>query len=149
MEAAPTISPYSAGIDVSGRSEDELFPSVNPEFEPYSAKVLVQLRRVLLKSRGGIQLIHETGDTEAWNMQVGKVLALGPLAFKNRGTGKDWPEGAWCKPGDFVRFSRYIGDRLTIDLKDGNQPVVILILDDHHLLGQYTGNPADVKAYIE
>lgn len=149
MQVAPTVSPYSTGLDVSNRDIAELFPEVDPEFRPYSAKVLIQLRRVLLTSRGGIALLEETGDTEAWNMQIGRVLSMGPLAFRNRKTFEPWPEGVWCKPGDYVRFPRWGGDRLTVDLKDGNKPVVILILDDHHLLGEYTGDPRYVKAYLE
>jgi co-chaperonin GroES (HSP10) len=144
-----TVSPYSTGLDVSDRSIEDLFPDVDPECEPLGSKVLVQLRRVLLMSRGGIQLVEETGDTEAWNIQIGKVIALGPLAFKNRKTGDPWPEGLWVKVGEYVRFPRWGGDRLTIDLEDGNKPVVILILEDYHMLVKYKGDPRKVRAYLE
>lgn len=145
----PTVNPYSTGLDVSGRSFDELFPEVDPQFRPFGSKILVQLRRVILESKGGIALLEETGDTEAWNMQVGKIIAMGPLAFKNRKTFEPWPEGSWAEVGEFVRFPRWGGDRISIDLDKKGKPVVVLILNDHDLLGAYTGDPRDVKAYLE
>lgn len=149
LQVPPTVSPYASGIDVSGRSEEELFPKVDPQFRPFGSKVLIQLRRVLTMSKGGIQLVGETQDTEAWNMQVGKIIAVGPLAFKNRKTNEPWPEGIWANVGDYVRFPRWGGDRLSVQPDEKGLPVVILILNDHDLYGAYTGNPADVKAYLE
>lgn len=144
-----TVNPYDTGLDVTGHSLDDLWPVVDPQFRPFGAKVLVQLRRVMLVSKGGIALVDSTGDAEAWNMQVGKIIAMGPLAFKNRKTFEDWPEGAWAKQGDYVRFPRWGGDRLSIDLKDGNKPVVILILNDSDLWGAYEGDPRQIRAFIE
>lgn len=145
----PTVSPYSTGLDASGFSKEELFPVVDPEFRPFGSKILVQLRRVILESRGGIALIDSTGDTEAWNMQVGKVIAVGPLAFKNRKTFAEWPEGTWCEVGDFVRFPRWGGDRITVQPDAKGKPVVVLIMNDSDLLGAYTGDPCKVRAYLE
>lgn len=145
-----TVKPYADGQDASGMTLEEAFPTVNPEFKPYGSKILVQLRRVRAKSKGGIILTTESTDSEAWNMQVGMLIAAGPLAFKNRKTGEPWPEGTWAALGDFVRFPRWNGDRLTIrQPEDGLEPIVILILDDHHLLGQYTGDPLQVRSFIE
>lgn len=149
LSALPTVSPYSSGLDVSGFSLEELFPAVDPQFKPYGARILIQLRRVMLLSRGGIALIEQTGDTEAWNMQVGKVIAMGPLAFKNRKTSEAWPEGMWAEVGDYVRFPRWGGDRISIQPDDKGKPVVVLICNDHDLLGAYTGDPREVKAFIE
>lgn len=149
LSSIPTVNPYSTGLDVSGRSMEELFPPVDPQFRPFGAKILIQLRRVLLTSKGGIQLVETTGDTEAWNMQVGKIIAMGPLAFKNRKTAEEWPEGMWASVGDFVRFPRWGGDRLSIQPDDKGKPVVVLILNDSDLMGAYTGDPRDVKAYLE
>ena len=81
-------------------------------------------------------------------MQVGKIISMGPLAFKNRKNAEDWPEGMWAKVGDFVRFPRWGGDRITVNMKEGD-PVVILILNDHDLLGAYQGDPREVHTFIE
>lgn len=151
MEAKLAIvNPYADGQDASGYTLDDVFPVVDPEFRPFGAKILVQVRRVMRMSKGGIALISESTQTEAWNMQVGKLVAVGPVAFKNRRTWEEWPEGAWAKVGDFVRYPRHIGDRLHVPLDDGKgDPVVILLLDDHNLLGAYTGDPLRVRTFIQ
>lgn len=146
----PTVKPYADGQDASGFSLEEVFPEVDPEFVPFGAKILVQVRRVMNMSKGGIALAHESKETEAWNQQVGKIIAVGTLAFKNRQTAKEWPEGMWAKVGDFVRFPRHIGDRICVPVPDGRgDPVVILLMDDHFLSGKYTGDPLKPRAFIQ
>lgn len=146
MNVPATVSPYSTGMDSGGRSLEEGFPVVDPEFEPYGSRVLVQLRTVMKTSRGGIDLPPEVWATEAWNEQVGKVIKCGPLSFKNRRTGEDWPEGAWFKSGDYVRVPRYGGDRWSVK-KDGID-VVVVAINDADMIGGFTGNPMAIKAYI-
>lgn len=149
MNIPPSVSAYSTGIDVSQRDIDELFPKVDPEFEPFGQRVLVQLRRVVNKSAGGIILSQETKTTEAWNINVARVIKCGPLAFKRRDDSMlDWPEGVWAREGDFVMVPRHGGDRRSIDLNDGLEPVVLVLFDDRHLLGRVTGNPCKIRAYV-
>lgn len=145
-----TVNPYADGQDASGQDMADAFPDIDPEFEPFGSKILVQLRRVMSVSKGGIHLVTESKETESWNLQVGKIIKIGPLAFMNRKTGEAWPEGQWAKVGDFVRFPRWNGDRLTVPLQDGRgDPVTVLILDDHNLFGAYTGNPLKVRSFIQ
>lgn len=143
-----TVDPHSMGIDVSHEDLASLFPKVDPQFRPFGSRVLVQLRRVVEKTASGILLATETKQTEAWNMQVGKIIAVGPLAFKDRRTGEFWPEGEWAREGDFVRFARWAGDRLTIDMGKNEQPVVVLVVNDSDLYGAYEGDPRVVKTFI-
>jgi co-chaperonin GroES (HSP10) len=147
--APESVNPYATGIDASKHEMSQMFPSVDPQFKPYGSRVLVQLRRVVSKTVSGIILSESTKESEAWNMQVGKLIAAGPLAFKNRTTSEPWPEGVWAKLGDFVRVPRWGGDRLSIAPTDGEAPVVVLILNDHDLLGAYEGDPRDVRAFIQ
>jgi co-chaperonin GroES (HSP10) len=150
--APETVNPYSTGIDASKHEMSEMFPVVDPQFKPYGSRVLVQLRRVVSKTASGIILSESTKESEAWNMQVGALIAVGPLAFKNRATSEAWPEGVWAKLGDYVRVPRWGGDRLSVmpkDAKPGDAPVVVLILNDHDLLGAYEGDPRDVRAFIQ
>jgi co-chaperonin GroES (HSP10) len=93
------------------RSVEEAFPPVDPGLQPFGNLVLVQLRYAMKVTGGGIIVDPETRRTEQDNTQVARVVALGPLAFRNRNTGELWPEGAWCGPGDFVRVPKYQGDR--------------------------------------
>ena len=92
-------------------SLEEAFPDVSPGITAFGARVLVQIRTPKQRSKGGIILGNETRETELWNTQVAKVIQVGPLAFRNRDTLAQWPEGDWCKPGDFVRVPKYGGDR--------------------------------------
>lgn len=144
----PTVNPFSTGFDVSGHGLDELFPVVDPEFRPFGSRVLVQLRRTVNKTKSGIVLVSATKETEAWNIQVAKIISCGPLAFKRRDTATDWPEGVWAKVGDFVKVPRWGGDRWSLDMNDGGEPVAIVLCNDSDLIGAYTGDPLKIKAYL-
>ena len=62
------------------------FPTVHPGMEPFGGRVVIQLRRIKKKTAGKIILVEETKENEKWNNMIGKVVAIGPLAFKNRDT---------------------------------------------------------------
>lgn len=145
----PTINPYSQGLDATGHTIEDLFPDFDPKFVPFGHRVLLQLRRVFAKTKSGIVLVQETKDNEAYNIQVARIMRVGPLAFKRRDNGEEWPEGVWGKPGDFVKIMRYEGDRWSFDLPDGGEPVQLVLANDANLLGRYTGNPLDERAYIQ
>ena len=74
----------------------EAFPAVDPGALPVGGRILVQWRAAKKTvTSSGIVLIEETKETEKWNNQVAKVIAVGPLAFKKRDTLEPWPEGNW------------------------------------------------------
>jgi len=125
----------------------EAFPDVDPGIQPFGSRVLVQIRTPRRVSRGGIILSAETQDTEKWNTQVAKVISVGPLAFKNRNTQESWPEGDWCKPGDFVRVAKYGGDRWEVPFTK-NDSAMFVIFNDLDIIGQVTGDPLAIKAFI-
>ena len=130
-------------------SEDalaEAFPAVDAGVQPFGSRVLVQIRTPK-KKVGSILLVQDTKDTEKWNTQVAKVVAVGSLAYKNRNTQELWPEGQWCQPGDFVRVPKYGGDRWEVPLnKDEN--AMFVIFNDLDVIGKVTGDPLSVKAFI-
>ena len=135
---------------MSMTSEDalaEAFPAVDAGVQPFGSRVLVQIRTPRRVSRGGIILSAETQDTEKWNTQVAKVVSVGPLAFKNRNTQESWPEGEWCKTGDFVRVPKYGGDRWEVPITRDNSAMFV-IFNDLDIIGQVTGDPLAVKAFI-
>jgi len=135
---------------VSMTSEDalaEAFPDVAPGVQPFGSRVLVQIRTPRKVTRGGIILSSETQDTERWNTQIAKVVSVGPLAFKNRDTQQSWPEGAWCTVGDFVRVPKYGGDRWEVPITRDNSAMFV-IFNDLDIIGQVTGDPLAVKAFI-
>ena len=127
---------------------DEAFPPCNPGMKPLGSRVLVQIRSPKRKTKGGIILTTETRETESWNTQIAKVLDVGELAFKNRSTMEPWPEGDWCKAGDFVRVPKYGGDRWSVKTNDGEDDALLVIFNDLDLIAKVTGDPLSVKAFI-
>lgn len=126
--------------------EEDAFPKIEPGVRPFGSRVVVQVRRAKRKTKGGIILNDESRDTEQWNTQVGKVVAIGPLAFKNRNTMDAWPEGAWVQIGTYVRAPKYGGDRWSVATEDGE--VVFAMFNDMDILGEITGDPLAMKAYL-
>jgi co-chaperonin GroES (HSP10) len=127
----------------------EHFPEVDPKVLPLGTRVLCQLVTTKSKSSGGIVLVHETKETEHWNNQVARVLALGPLAFCNRETGKPWTEGMWCQPGDFVIIPRWGGQRRTVHHRGKTEePVYFVTVNDHEIIEKVYGNPLELETYI-
>jgi co-chaperonin GroES (HSP10) len=126
------------------------FPEVNPGQSPFGGRVIVQLRRIKKKA-GRIIIVDETKEAEKWNNMIGKVVSIGPLAFKNRETMSSWPEGSWAQVGDFVRVPRWGGDRWerkAPDTDDGEDPVLFMTLNDHELIAKVTDDPLSFKAYV-
>ena len=123
------------------------FPAVPVPLEPFGGRVVVQVMRQSKTTKGGILLVEDTRDTVKWNTQVAKLVAAGPLAFKNRETAEAWPEGVWAAVGDFVRIPRWDGDRLEVNIKDDPEPVVFVTFNDAQLLGRVVGDPRAQLVY--
>lgn len=125
----------------------EAFPAAQAGIQPFGSRVLVQIRSAKQRTASGIILDLGTRDTEKWNTQIGKVISLGPLAFKNRNTQESWPEGDWCKPGDYVRVAKYGGDRWAVPVEGGDDALFV-IFNDLDLIGQVLGDPLAIRAFI-
>jgi len=125
------------------------FPEVKPGQRPFGGRVIVQLRRIK-KTAGRIIIVDETKENEKWNNMIGKVVAIGPLAFKNRDTMQPWAEGSWAEIGDFVRVPRWGGDRWerVVPGEDGKDPVLFMTCNDHELIAAITDDPLSFKAYV-
>lgn len=136
-------------FDLMQQELSEAFPEVDCGQEPLGGRVLVQLRRPVTESKGGIVLIQDTQDTVKWNIQVARVVKLGPLAYRNRETREVWPEGEWVKPGDYIRVPRWNGDRIEVAIEGSKVPVTFVVFNDHEIIAKITGNPLDVPAYIK
>ena len=94
--------------------------------DPTGWRILVMPFQVKEKSEGGIIIAQETLDRARAAVQVGYVLKMGPLCYKDE---ERYPTGAWCKPKDWVIFARYAGSRMQID---GGE---IRMLNDDEILG--------------
>ena len=118
------------------RTEEECFPIIDHGVEVAGDRVLVQLRRQKIKSKGGIILVEETQQTLKYNETVAKVVEIGPLAYKSPETLEPWIEGPWCKVGDLVRTIKYGGDRFVVDPSDGGGPVVFITLQAREVISR-------------
>ena len=81
-------------------------------------------------TKGGIHIAKQTIDKERLSTVVGHVVALGPDAYADT---VKFPEGAWCKKGDWVIFGRYAGARFQIeggDMRLLNDDEILAVVDD-------------------
>ena len=111
----------------------------------------MQLRRIKKKHASGLILVSETKENEKWQNMIGRVVALGPLAFRNRETMQPWPEGVWVSIGDFVRVPKWGGDRWERDVPGEDEtedPVLFMTLNDHEVITRVTDDPLSYKAYV-
>lgn len=131
-----------------GAAEFDVFPEVDPLAAPLGARILVQIRSVKMTSSGGIIIAKEARDNEKYNTNVSKIIALGPLAFKNRATMQDWPEGMWVKVGDFVRAPRFGGDRWEVKVEGREEPALFAIFGDHEIIAKITGDHNQMTAFF-
>jgi len=85
-------------------------------------------------SKGGILLAEETQKRAQLATNCGYVLRMGNLAYSDE---SKYPNGPWCKVGDWIIFGRYAGSRIQID---GGE---IRLLNDDEVLG-IINDPKDV-----
>jgi co-chaperonin GroES (HSP10) len=144
-----TFVPTTAFTQVMHSLKDkalkERFPETDPDVEPLGWNVLVQIMLPKEMTDGGVWIPEDTQDANADTTQVAKVIAAGPLAFKSRNNGAQWPEGSWVSTGDFVRVPRYGGDRFKV--KSGTKNVQFAFVRDLDLIARLTGDPTKVISY--
>ncbi len=124
------------------------FPEVDAGAEPLGDKVLVQMKRIKKTTASGLLIVNDTKEAEKWNTQIAKVIAVGPLAFKNRDTLLPWPEGVWAEVGDFVRIPKWGGDRWEIPVEGEEEPALFCIFRDVELIARIKGDPMKIRAYL-
>lgn len=135
---------------------EEAFPDASEWVEkmvPLGNTVLVQLRSPKTKTAGGIALPQDSQQFDQDQIRVAKVVAMGPLAYKNRETFEVWQEGAWVVVGNFVRVPAHAGiDRYKIDISDSVYRDVVVKPEDK-VLRVYamfaTYNDFDMKMLIK
>jgi co-chaperonin GroES (HSP10) len=126
---------------------EEAFPACDPGVKPLGSRILVQIRTPEQKTKSGIILTTNDQDTQMWNTSVAKVIACGPLAFRSRSDQALWPEGEWCKAGDYVRVPRYGGDRW-VSTNDAGDKAYYVLYNDLDVLGTVTTDPLLIKAFF-
>ena len=104
--------------------EDEVSDPTNlPELPGFH--VLVRPVSVKSKTKGGIFIPDSTKDDMSYLTTVGKVIALGELAYKDV---DKFPNGGWCNVGDYVCYGKHAGTKLYY------QNVKLLLLFDDQII---------------
>jgi co-chaperonin GroES (HSP10) len=107
---------------------DERVASKLPQ--PQGYKVLIGVPEISEKTEGGVFLPDGLKTAEETASIIGFVMKLGPDAYKDE---KKFPNGAYCKEGDFVIFRSYSGTRFKIhgtEFRLINDDTVEAVVDD-------------------
>ena len=83
--------------------------------EPSGYRLLIALPEVEETTPGGIYVTDERRDAETVASVVGFVMKAGPDAYEDKGK---FPNGPWCKEGDWIVMRAYSGTRLSIHGKE-------------------------------
>ncbi len=71
--------------------------------KPTGWRLVVLPFKMKEKTKGGLYLGQETIERQQIGSTCGLVLAMGPHCYDK----EKFPEGPWCKKGDWVIFARY------------------------------------------
>jgi co-chaperonin GroES (HSP10) len=107
---------------------DERVASKLPQ--PQGYKVLIGVPEISDKTEGGVFMPDGLKSAEETASIIGFVMKVGPDAYKDE---KKFPNGAYCKEGDFVIFRSYSGTRFKIHGKEFrliNDDTVEAVVDD-------------------
>tara|TARA_R100000773_G_scaffold36613_2_gene31598 strand:+ start:583 stop:990 length:408 start_codon:yes stop_codon:yes gene_type:complete len=89
-----------------GKEETKKYLDTVPD--PVGYRILVRPWTGKAKTDGGIILTDKTQETKEITTVVGLVVKMGELCYKDK---DKFPEGPWCKEGQFVIYGRYAGAR--------------------------------------
>ena len=102
--------------------------------EPTGWRLIVLPFKMDERTKGGIIMNESTLEKQQVASQCGNVLAMGPQCYTDK---ERYPEGPWCKVGDWVIFARYAGSRIQIE---GGE---IRLLNEDEILATIK-NPEDI-----
>lgn len=98
--------------------------------EPTGYRLLIALPEIAEKTEGGVFMPDGLKKDEGTASIIGFVLKSGPDAYSDK---TRFPNGSWCKEGDFVIFRSYSGTRFKVHGKEFrliNDDTVEAVVDD-------------------
>ncbi len=113
-----------------GDSEEKAKPQKEQLPVPTGYRILILPRGRDPVTEAGIHLAKETIERDSLASVVGYVVAIGPDAYKDV---NKFPEGPWCKEGDWILFGRYAGARFNIEggeMRLLNDDEILAVLPD-------------------
>ena len=98
--------------------------------EPKGYKLIIAIPKLEEKTQGGVIIPDKLKGLEQTASIIGLVIALGEAAYKDT---EKFPDGPYCKEGDFVIFRSYSGTRFKLrgeEFRLINDDTVEAVVDD-------------------
>ena len=117
-----------ATVDVEDTKVSDELAAKLPE--PTGYRLLIALPEIAEKTEGGVFMPDGLKKDEGTASIIGFVLKSGPDAYSDK---TRFPNGSWCKEGDFVIFRSYSGTRFKVHGKEFrliNDDTVEAVVDD-------------------
>ena len=98
--------------------------------EPQGYKLLIAIPKLEEKTSGGVIIPDKLKGMEQTASIIGLVVAMGKAAYKDS---DKFPDGPYCKEGDFVIFRSYSGTRFKLrgeEFRLINDDTVEAVVDD-------------------
>ena len=105
--------------------------------DPTGWRMLVLPYKGQGKTKGGVILTDETMQERGYTTVTGLVLKMGTECYDNK---ERFPNGPWCKKGDWIIFGRYAGSRFGIE---GGE---VRILNDDEIIA-VVKDPEDILQF--
>ena len=105
--------------------------------DPTGWRILVLPYKGQGKTKGGIILSDTTIEERGFTTVTALVLKVGPDAYRDT---ERFPNGPWCKKGDWIIFGRYAGSRFGIEggeVRIHNDDEIIAVVKDPEDILQY------------
>jgi len=97
---------------------------------PAGHYLLIEERRAIKQTAGGILLATETSDAIQYLTQIGKVVALGDQCY----THPAFLNQPWANLGDDVLFHKHSGLRIDLKTADPDDPIRYRLVKDNDIL---------------
>ena len=110
---------------------------------PTGHYLLVEERRAIKKTAGGIILAAETQDAVQYLTQIGKIVAMGDGCY----THSAFNGQRWANIGDNVLFNKHTGLRIDLEGKDPDEPVRYRLMKDNDILA-IVYRPEQIKGSV-
>lgn len=131
----------SSGMTVSKQNDEWVSDNEAPDptgIRPVGWRIVVRPVAIREKTKGGIIIPGKLKDDLAYLTTVGKVLAIGPLAYTRddllepvvdaEGFITGHKVRPWCKVGDYVTYGKYAGAKRVF------RGVKILLINDDEVI---------------
>ena len=118
QSSTSNLPKHKPALEEKYKTEHDKLPA------PAGWRILVLPFKAAEKSKGGIIYSDDVVERSQIASTCGNVLAMGGQAYDK----ERFPEGPWCKVGDWVIFARYAGSRIKIE--DGE----VRLLNDDEIL---------------